>query len=144
MRAILEPRHQKPNRLSLRVIVALTLVFSSFAASAQIFPPPSTSYGIRPDRGAFDSALYMPTGCGVPTDSTFLFSQGFGHGQQLALGAFYSDSCGHHVYAWDPSLKSWHRIDSSGGSGGSDSGFQVLYAPLAGVPVAKYVDGYGH
>lgn len=129
-----------------RIIPAVAFCLYSIISSAQIFPQASTSYGIHPRRGVFDSSLFMPTGCGIPTDSTFLFLRDFANqqGQAMALFAPYYDSCGHHLYGWDPSLKVWHVIDSSSG-GGSDSGFQVLYAPLAGgIPIAKYVDSGGH
>lgn len=120
------------------------LLLLSFMGNAQVFPPPSTSYGTRINRVAIDSVLYGPTGCGAPTDSNFLFSQGFGQGQKLRKFALYYDSCGHHEYVWDPNLQAWHMTDSAGG-GNSDSGFQVLNASLTGgVPIAKYVDGSGH
>jgi hypothetical protein len=61
-----------------------------------------------------DSAFHPPTGCGVPTDSSWLFSEGFNHqGEKKKKAALYYDSCGHHLYIWDPSLKAWHVGDSS-------------------------------
>src|SRR6185437_8485183 len=87
--------------------VAIFLLLS-FVGNAQVFPPPSTSYGTRVNRISIDSVLYGPTGCGAPTDSTFLFSQGFGQGQKLRKFALYYDSCGHHEYVWDPNLQAWH------------------------------------
>lgn len=117
------PRALRDKYLSALGVSALLLL--SFAADAQVFPAHSTSYGSQPQsRQATDSAMYGPTGCGTPTDSTFLFSIGFGQGQILKQYAQYYDSCGHKFYLWDPSLKAWHQGD--GGGGGSDSGIAVL------------------
>lgn len=97
------------------------LLLLSFIGQAQVFPIPSTGFGTRQPRAAIDSALYGPTGCGAPTDSTFLFSQGFGQGQKLRKYAQYYDTCGHHFYIWDPALKSWHIADSGSGGGSTDT-----------------------
>lgn len=107
-------------------LITIFIVFAAVAAKAQypqgVFIKPNNSFGTTIPRLNPDSTLYVPTGCGVPTDSTWLFSQGTsllfpGYGQKLRKAAIYYDSCGHHLYGWDPSLQNWHRIDS--GSGGS-------------------------
>lgn len=94
------------------------LIISAMQSQAQILSKPSNPFGTISNRGSFDSTLYEPTGCGIPTDSTFLFSKGFGQGQILKKGAKYYDSCGHHEYNWDPALKAWHIADSSASGGG--------------------------
>lgn len=118
----------------LAAIGVMVFLAISSASSAQIFqyPNPGT-YGLGGHRAASDSTLYFPTGCGAPTDSTFLRSYGFtGFGQKLKMAAKYYDSCGHHEYVWDPSLRTWHRVDSSGGGGGgftiADTGYTRLLA----------------
>lgn len=108
----------------LAAIGTAAILLISFFADAQKFqyPNPGT-FGTGQHRTANDSTLYFPTACGVPTDATWLFSQGFGGaGQKLKQAAHYYDSCGHHEYVWDPALQAWHRVDSSSGSaGGYDS-----------------------
>lgn len=95
---------------------AAALLLIAASADAQRLTDPN-GYGGRSHREAPDSTSYIPTACGVPTDSTFLFSQGFaGQGQKMPQAAKYYDSCGHHEYTWDPSLKAWHISDGAGGS----------------------------
>lgn len=91
----------------------------SFVASAQVFPPPSSTFAGRDNRREIDSAFFFVTSCGVPTDTTYLFSYGFGNAKVPKMAALYYDSCGHHGYFWDPSLKAWHRADSGSGGGGA-------------------------
>lgn len=80
------------------------------------------NFGSTEHRKAYDSTLYFPTGCGIPTDTTFLFSQGFGgKGEKKKMAAKYYDSCGHKEYTWDPSSKAWHQSDGGGGGGGTVS-----------------------
>jgi hypothetical protein len=107
----------------LAVTIAAALLISSFAGHAQIFKNPNPGlFGVTTTRSSTDSTLYLVTSCGVPTDSSFLFSYGFGgQGQILKKAAIYYDTCGHHGYFWDPSLKAWHIVDSSSG-GGAGSG----------------------
>lgn len=100
-----------------RVLIFLVLLMLNYVAFSQIFTKPNNTYGTISNRSSNDSTLYFPTACGVPTDSTFLYSQGFGKGQILSKAAKYYDSCGHHEYTWDPALKAWHIIDSSAGGG---------------------------
>lgn len=111
---------RNPNFINMkRLLTFLAFIQLSSLAFGQIYTKPNNGYGAISNRGSFDSALYIPTGCGVPTDSTFLFSKGFGQGQILKKAAKYYDSCGHHEYVWDPALLAWHRVDSSAGGGGS-------------------------
>lgn len=118
MRAILD---QKRLKHFIKSALFAALVFSSISSSAQVYPDASKSWGIYPRRVIPDLTLYFPAGCGIPTDSTFLFSLGFGHGEIKRLPAIYADTCGHHVYFWDPSLKAWHIADSSSGGTGLDT-----------------------
>lgn len=106
----------RDNYLAAAGVMVFLLI--SFASSAQIiqYPNPGT-YGIGYHRGVNDSTFYFPTGCGAPTDSTFLHSYGFtGFGQKLKMAAKYYDSCGHHEYVWDPSLRTWHQVDGASGA----------------------------
>lgn len=94
---------------------AAALLLSAASVNAQIIQNPNPgNFGTKVHRLVPDSASYFTTACGVPTDSTFLFSQGFnGNGEKGKWAAKYYDSCGHHEYTWDPSLKAWHIVDSS-------------------------------
>lgn len=108
----------------LAAIGTAVLVLVSFLAQAQKYQYPNPGlWGTQEHRRAPDSTFYFPTGCGIPTDSTWLFSQGFGAGQKLNMAAKYYDSCGHHEYVWDPSLKLWHISDST-----SARGIDTLYS----------------
>lgn len=107
----------------LAALLGSALVIAATSSDAQILAAPN-GYGEHIRRIVPDSTLYLPTNCGVPTDSTFLHSYGFGGaGQKMRQAAKYYDSCGHHEYVWDPSLRSWHRVDS--GSAGGGSGFSI-------------------
>lgn len=111
-----------------KILFAL-LILTGFVAEAQTYPSPviqkpNNSFGTQMNRLVPDSTLYLPTACGVPTDTTWLFSQGTsalypGYGQKMKKAAVYYDSCGHHEYIWDPSLQAWHIADSSSGGGSS-------------------------
>lgn len=116
------PKHRialQDNYPSAILVTALLLL--SVASQAQALPPPVSSPGFRTTRLIPDSTSYLPFGCGAPTDSTFLNAHGFKNATQRP--AQYYDTCGHHEYVWDPSLKAWH-ISDGGGSGGG-SGFSV-------------------
>lgn len=92
----------------LKYLGIILLEFLAIHSQGQIYSKPSNPYGTISNRGSFDSTLFFPTGCGVPNDSTFLFSYGFGgNGQKLRKAAIYSDSCGHHIYWWESSLQKW-------------------------------------
>lgn len=95
-----------------KILIILCLVLLKNLAFAQIITHPNDGlFGISYHRGQFDSTFYGPTGCGVPTDTTSLFSHGFtGHGQKVSQFALYFDSCGHILYAYDPSTKGWATV----------------------------------
>jgi lysophospholipase L1-like esterase len=109
-------------KLLFAFLMLAALVGKGQVYPSPIIPKPNNSYGTESNRGVFDSTIYLPTGCGIPTDTTFLFSQGTnltypGYGQKRRMMAIYYDSCGHHEYIWDPSLQLWHVADSIGGPG---------------------------
>jgi hypothetical protein len=106
----------RDNYLAAFGVAALLLI--SCCAQSQILQRPNNGYGNIWNRESIDSALFIPTACGVPHDTASLYSVGFGQGQKLKKGAIYYDSCGHHFYVYDPVIKDWHRVDSSGGGGG--------------------------
>jgi hypothetical protein len=88
----------------------------SLLSRSQTFSQPNTNWGLIWLRGSFDSTLYMPTGCGAANSTSYLFSQGkTGAGQKLRKAAFYYDSCGHHLYSFDPALQAWHVVDTANG-----------------------------
>lgn len=100
---------------------AVVFILLSFCANAQIFqyPNPGT-FGTGGHRGDHDSVVYLPTQCGAPTGIADLHSSGFnGFGQKIKRIAILGDTCGHHVYWWDPSNSTWSRLD--GGGAGTDS-----------------------
>jgi hypothetical protein len=114
----------------LKTLVFISLTMLAFGPlRAQIIPFPSAgSYGTGYHRIAIDSVVYLPTGCGVPSGTASLRSFGInGQGQKLKMMAIQADTCGHHVYWYDPTDSSWNQLD--GGSGGSaDSAtFQTNY-----------------
>lgn len=92
-------------------------------AHGQIVNKPNNTFGTEFNRGQFDSTIYYPTGCGVPTDTTSLRSYGFsGAGQKIKMSALYYDSCGHNLYTYDPSTKTWPLV--GGNVAASDSVYQ--------------------
>lgn len=96
-----------------KLLLLLCVLFCGFA-HAQIFTKPSNPYGIIANRYSFDSTLYFPTGCGNPTDTMSLFSQGnTGSAQKLKKSAIYFDSCGHTFWIYDPSTLSWIGVSAS-------------------------------
>lgn len=88
-------------------------------ANAQVYTKPNNSFGTIFNRGANDSTLHFPTGCGAPTDSTYLREHGIK--QRINTAAIYYDSCGHVGYIWDPAVRGWLLIGGGSGSGGVDS-----------------------
>ena len=86
-----------------RIFVLLLLSFFVSKGFSQ-WTPPDNTYGKQAKRSKIDSTLYIPTGCGVPTDSTFLHDK-----TMQKQAAKYFDSCGHNEYVWDPSLKIWKQ-----------------------------------
>ncbi|MGN6416152.1 MAG: GDSL-type esterase/lipase family protein [Pseudobacter sp.] len=101
-------------KLMLKILV-FTLVGQS--AMSQIYSKPNNSYGLIWNRGRFDSAAFLPTGCGVPLTAADLRST------DQNMMALQYDSCGHKMYLWDPKLKSWYSV--SGATQLSDSTFKI-------------------
>lgn len=106
-----------------KIFLAVFLLVT-YVTNAQVYTKPNTTYGTGEYRRDIDSAFSYPTGCGIPTDSTFL-RLGTGPTIRSLKKAYqYYDSCGHHSYIWDPSFRFWHVSDnSSGGSGPTDTAF---------------------
>lgn len=105
-----------------KLLISISLLIAFVYTNAQIYTKPNNSYGTISNRASIDSTLFFPTGCGVPTDTTWLNSQGFtGAGQKMRKFALYGDSCGNKAYLWIPSLQSWQLI-------GSGAGIDTLYA----------------
>jgi hypothetical protein len=97
--------------------VVLIILAINQSSSAQIYTKPNNSYGTISNRISPDSTFFFPTACGIPTDTTSLFSQGFsGNAQKMAKAALYYDSCGHKLYIFDPTTKSWSEVTGTGGS----------------------------
>lgn len=96
------------------------------------------NFGTTVHRQANDSTLYWPTACGVPTDTTYLFSQGFsGRGEKKKLAAIYYDSCGHKAYIWDPASKTWIAV-------GSGSGQNIGNSDLTITSTNRHLSGSGN
>ena len=133
------------NRMLKTLVFFCSVLLSSLAnkAYSQVFQSPNNSYGINSHRNAPDSTFYEPTGCGVPTDSSFLFSQGFaGQGEKKKMAAKYYDSCGHHEYVWDPSTRAWHQSDGSGGGSSSFAGLNdVALSSIANGQITHWNSG---
>lgn len=129
----MQKRHSKAFRDNyLAAITTVALLLISFLSQAQIFTHPN-NYGVDQPRGGYDSTLYFPTGCGVPTDTLWLFSQGFGgKGERLRHFAIYGDSCGHLVYLWDPSAKTWAVIGSGSGADSAIAGINGIIIGISG------------
>ena len=86
-----------------KLIFLPMLFFCGLVFSQGIYTPTvPTAYGSNNNRGNFDSTLHIPTGCGVPTDSSFLHDKVIKN-----KAAKYFDSCGNNEYTWNPKLKIW-------------------------------------
>lgn len=83
----------------------------------QIYTKPNNSYGLIYNRSRFDSTIFLPTRCGTPVGLPDLSST------DQNMMALQFDSCGHRLYLFDPSLKSW--FSTSGASQLNDSVFVV-------------------
>jgi len=113
-------------KIVLFLVFALSFVFSFGQYPSPIYQKPNNSYGQRSNRGEFDSTLLFATGCGVPIDTTWLFSQqNGGKGEKPNLWAIYGDSCGGLVYFFNPKTKSWST------QGGSNFDTTTIYQNLA-------------
>lgn len=92
-----------------KLILLLGLAIG-YISQAQIFVPPTvTIYGEHNNRVQIDSAFLYPTGCGAPTS---LKSVDKKH------SALYYDSCGHALFAYDPSTSTWDTVGNGTGGGG--------------------------
>jgi lysophospholipase L1-like esterase len=103
----------------MKKIFLFALIIYSFSAFAQypspVFTKPNNSYGTILNGFSPDSVFYFPTGCGVPTDTTFLHAQqNGGKAQKLRKWAIYGDTCGHNSYLWEPTLQIWFLIKTKG------------------------------
>lgn len=93
-----------------KILFIIGLILTVIVGRAQRFSE-SSIWGLGQARGRYDSVLYFPTGCGVPTDTSFLRSYGFvNNGQRFRLWAIYGDSCGGNVWLWNPKLQHWQGI----------------------------------
>lgn len=107
-----------------RIVFSIFLIITAFSGYGQypspIFTKSNNSYGQRLNRLEPDSTLFLPTGCGRPMDTTWLFSQqNNGNGEKPEKVAIYADTCGMHLYWFNPTNDAWLRIDT--GSNGTDS-----------------------
>jgi hypothetical protein len=94
-----------------KILFAILILFAfskTYAQSGWI--KPNNSYGTVSNRGAFDSVLTFPTGCGAPTRLA-----GYDRGNM----AFYGDTCSNTLYFYSPKTKTW--ISVSGGAGTCDT-----------------------
>lgn len=99
-------------------ILALTLLFCVCAFSQVYLPVHVTVYGQHGDRSRWDSTIFIPTGCGIPTSLKSV---------DVHQSALYYDSCGHLMFVYDPSTTVWDTLaKGSGGVGGSVSGGGIL------------------
>jgi len=115
----MEESVKKFNFEFMKKLLSAILLLMVFGANAQIYTKPNNSYGTISNRVSIDSTLFFPTGCGVPLDTLWLFSQGFnGNAEKKHKFALYGDSCGHMAYIWEPSLQAWMPL---GGGMGVDS-----------------------
>lgn len=100
-----------------KLLFTFSLLLSALIAYCQTTPSPvylkpNNAFGTRSNRAEFDSTMFYPTGCGVPTDSTFLFTmQNGGRGEKPRMSAFYYDSCTtHQTYKWSPETQTWSAL----------------------------------
>lgn len=120
----------------MKKLIFLFALIPCFAKS-QVYVKPNNSFGNVANRNQQDSTLHYPTGCGIPTDTTFLREHGGKNNPKMS--AIYYDSCGHHEYIWDPSAKAWHVADSSAGSTNTTLGGRIPLA-ITGTNSVKSLD----
>lgn len=102
-----------------RLLTFLVFISLSYLGRAQLLPNVQT-WGLNWPRGGFDSVLYTPTGCGIPSGIASLQSYGVvGLGQKLRKAAIFTDTCGHHVYWFDWTDTTWNQLDGGGGGSGT-------------------------
>jgi hypothetical protein len=102
------------------LISVLGLMFSAAAFSQIITRPNPGTLGVGYARIVPDSALYYPSGCGIPSN-TARVGLHTAKGEIVKMGALYRDTCGHQTYSWDPALNSgaggWDSVGKAGGGG---------------------------
>jgi hypothetical protein len=102
--------------MKLRYLLLSLFLLASFAASSQIIIYPNSGiYGVGYNRIVPLNTLWLPTGCGVPFGTASLNAPGNNPRQS----AIFTDTCGHHIYWYEPNTSTWARIDTGGGGGGS-------------------------
>ena len=83
-----------------KLILAVVIIIITLNSYAQYTT--NNRYGDINKRGSFDSALFMPTGCGTPNSLK---------SADLKKAAFYEDSCSNSLFYYDPKLGLWQKIN---------------------------------
>lgn len=126
-----------------KIFLIILLSFGLINSHAQY--QQNSLYGTKFKRGAFDSTLFFPTGCGAPSGTISLKSV------NLNMAAKYFDSCSGTEYTFNPKNQTWKVSGStslpwdsiSGKPSNFPSTFQnnvTLNGP-AGIRVGKYTNG---
>lgn len=110
------------------ILLLFIIVSLSLSGIAQRYQDPNPSlYGIRYNRGKFDSTLHIPTICGTPSGVSSLKSTT--HNQSAII----YDSCNSKLYIYQPKDSSWKLIGNGGGLSDSiyfvklsDSGYRYI------------------
>lgn len=88
----------------MRYLTLAIFIFISFLATAQApWLRPNSSYGTQQKRGAFDSTLLIPSGCGLPLDIKAVMPT-------PSQSAIYYDTCASFLYIWDVKTKKWDFV----------------------------------
>lgn len=105
----------------MRYFIAFCSCILSLSLSAQNYTKIS-GYGYEYNRGVFDSTLFIPTGCGVPSGVASLRGT-----IKTKMASLYWDSCNARFYAFDPKDSVWKQpgagITSLNGLTGSTQTF---------------------
>lgn len=88
-----------------KIFLLLLFSFGLFICQAQFIPNPT--YGRADKRGAFDSTLFIPTGCGTPVGIASLRSV------NRKQAAKYYDTCAGKEYTFNPKDSSWKETGGS-------------------------------
>lgn len=98
--------------LSLLAIIIITL-----NALGQNLYTPSSKYGDKVARAIFDTAIFIPTGCGKPTSiKSFDFNR----------SSIFYDSCGAKLWVYNPKTRLWANSSSSKLPGGPISSLPAI------------------
>jgi hypothetical protein len=109
--------------MKLKHVIIIFFLLASLASRSQIIIYPNGGiYGVGYNRIVSLNTLWIPTGCGVPSGSGSLNAPGTNPRQ----AAVFADTCGHHLYWYQPNSGSWARIDTGGGGGGGGTVTGVL------------------